>query len=219
MRKLLLTTLTLAVAGHFAFAQDSPIKFGVKAGVNLPTIAVSGDGVDDDFKDALKSSVSFYVGATADFSISPIFSIQPGLTLSGKGYKMSDEFEGASVEATSNVMYLEIPVNAVARFAAGSGNVFVGAGPYYGFALSGKTKWEASFDGETESEEEDIEFGNGEDDDIKRGDFGVNLLAGYELSNGFNIHLGYGLGLGNLSNETDVKMNNRVFSVGVGFSF
>ncbi|HWK59293.1 MAG TPA: porin family protein [Parapedobacter sp.] len=218
MRKLLLTTLTLAVAGHLAFAQDSPIKFGVKAGVNLPTVSLTGDDVDSDEKDALKSSLSFYVGATADFSISPIFSIQPGLTLSGKGYKMSDEFEGASFETTNNVMYLEIPVNAVARFAAGSGNVFVGAGPYYGFALSGKTKWEASFDGETESDEEDVEFGNG-DGETKRGDFGVNLLAGYELSNGFNIHLGYGLGLGNLSNETDVKVNNRVFSVGVGFSF
>lgn len=218
MRKLLLTTLTLAVAGHFAFAQDSPVKFGVKAGVNLPTISLTGDEVDSEDKDALKSSLSFYVGATADFFISPIFSIQPGLTLSGKGYKMSGEFEGDSFEATNNVMYLEIPVNAVARFAAGSGNVFVGAGPYYGFALSGKTKWEESFDGETESGKEDIEFGNGAGE-TKRGDFGANLLAGYELSSGFNIHVGYGLGLSNLSNDDDAKLNNRVFSIGVGFSF
>lgn len=215
--KLLFLSLTLCSLSQLAFAQDKPIKFGVKAGLNLPTISISGDEADD-YKDYLKSVTSFYVGANVDFAISELISIQPGVTLSGKGYQLKEEEDGASYTDKTNVMYLEIPLNAVASFAAGPGKVFVGAGPYYGFALSGKNKWEATYDGETDADEEDIEFGS-EEDQVKRGDFGVNLLAGYQFSSGLNLHLGYGLGLGNLSNMEDTKINNRVFSVGVGFSF
>ncbi|MGK6351088.1 porin family protein [Parapedobacter sp. DT-150] len=219
MRKLFLSTLLLTSLARLSVAQESPVKFGVKAGINLPTISLSGEALPDEYQDYLKSSASFYFGATADFFINANFSIQPGLTLSGKGYKLSEEEAGYAYHETWNVMYLEIPVNAVGRFDVGPGEVFVGAGPYYGFAVSGKSKWEEEYEGESDSGEEDIEFGSDDEADWKQGDFGLNLLAGYALTNGLNVHLGYGLGLSNLSNGTDVKMSNRVFSIGVGFSF
>lgn len=218
MRKPLICLTPLIAATLLTFAQDKPVKFGVKAGLNLPTISISGDEVDDEYSDYLKSSTSFYVGANVDFAIGEFISLQPGLTLSGKGYQLKGDEDGESFTDKTNVMYLEIPVNVVAGFAAGPGKVFVGAGPYYGIALSGKNKWEISYEGETESGEEDIEFGS-EAEQMKRGDFGVNLLAGYQLTNGLNLHLGYGLGLGNLSNTEGVSIKNRVFSVGIGFSF
>lgn len=218
MRKPLICLTPLIAATLFTFAQDKPIKFGVKAGLNLPTISVSGDEVDDEYSDYLTSSTSFYVGANVDFAIGEVISLQPGLTLSGKGYQLKADEDGASYTDKTNVMYLEIPVNAVASFAAGPGKVFAGVGPYYGIALSGKNKWEITEGGEIESDEEDIEFGS-EEEQMKRGDFGVNLLAGYQLTNGLNLHLGYGLGLSNLSNTDGVSIKNRVFSVGIGFSF
>src|SRR5690606_6333435 len=116
-------------------------------------------------------------------------------------------------EGKESIMSLDIPVNAVAKFpTGGSGNFFIGAGPYVGFGLSGKYKGEDA-NGKFEN---DIEFGSGEGKDLKRTDFGVNFLAGYQLTNGFQINAGYGLGLTNLApNSGSIK--NRVWSVGIGF--
>lgn len=222
MKKILLS-LMIVGAALTASAQTSPVKFGVKAGVNFPNVSFSE--IEED-EGKVKANTSFYLGATVDFQISEMFSVQPGLLLSGKGYKQEYSLtEGAdsfSAKFSRSVMYIEIPVNAVVSFPAGSGKVFVGAGPYYAMAISGKDKSEytETFDGETmsESESEDVDFSK--DGDTKRGDFGINALAGYQLQNGFNIHAGYGLGLSNIARDSgDFKVKNKVFSIGIGFSF
>jgi len=188
------------------------IKFGVKAGVNFAKMAVSGSDEDE----GLKALTSFQIGALVDLPISSAFSVQPGLALSGKGYKISESDEGFSVKETTNIMYLEIPVNAVYKIS----NFYVGAGPYAAFAISGKDKWTVSGDGESESDDEKLTFGSGDDADYKRGDFGVNILAGYQLNSGINIGINYGLGLSNIiPGSADYKTKNRVFSVSVGFLF
>lgn len=207
MKKLLLS-LVIAGAALTASAQTNPVKFGVKAGVTFPTMSVEGD--DDG---AVKSSTGFYVGGTVDFGISEMFTLQPGLVLSNKGAKV----DMLGISASTSLMYIEIPVNALVNIPVGDGKVFVGAGPYYGMAISGKNKFKGSFDGESISESEDVEFGDG--GDFKRSDFGVNFLGGYQLNNGFNIHAGYGLGLSNINGDSNGNSKNRVFSVGLGFSF
>lgn len=216
---------------------SSGLKYGVKAGVNFATIGLSGDDVDDDVKDALKSLTSFHVGAFVDVPVGTSFSVQPGLMLSGKGYK--EEWEDGKNEL--NIMYLEIPVNAVYKI----GGIYLGAGPYAAFAISAKLKGEdnseevedtfsranSKFSARTqalpsakisETYDEKLNIGNGEDDDIKGTDFGINLMAGYQLSSGLSIGVNYGLGLSNIEPDTegfDYKAKNRVFSISVGFSF
>ncbi|RBQ08756.1 porin family protein [Pedobacter miscanthi] len=228
MKRLVLSLLTVAGLGFAASAQTNNIKIGVKAGVTFPTFGVSGTenkGYEQ------KISTSFYVGGTVDIAVSDIFSVQPGLSLIGKGGKTDFSYFNAeignsyTVTANSKIstMYIELPVNAVFNFDLGSGKIFIGAGPYYAVAISGKNKSTASLSGGgstmTESVNEDIKFGK--DGTMKRGDFGVNFLAGYQLSNGFNIHAGYGLGLSNLdyADKNASKVTNRVLSVGVGFAF
>jgi len=214
MKKTLLSLALVAGLGLAANAQTAPAKFGVKAGITFPNMTLSTDGVSA----SQKSNTSFYLGGTVDLALSEMFAVQPGLTLIGKGTKASDTDEGGVSTEKIGIMYLEIPVNFVASFQAGSGKVFVGAGPYYAFALGGKSKYEDS----EGTYKEDIQFGSSDDDMLKGGDLGLNFLAGYQLSNGFNVHAGYGLGLTNLnpSSESDnYKIKNKVFSVGVGFSF
>lgn len=221
MKKILLL-LTLAAGLNFAAnAQDKPVSFGVKAGLALPSQTTSAMGISV----STSTKTSFYVGALANIGISPIFSVQPGLTYVNKGGKIDfsemideagfdpDDFDGTQ-KATFNFSYLELPVNLVANFNAGEGKVFVGAGPYLGYALSGNAK--------VGSISEDAEFGSGEDQ-VKRMEFGVNFLGGYQLNNGLNLHVGYGLGLSNLSNDNSSGIKsttkNKVFSVGLGFNF
>lgn len=111
-------TLILAVSmlcrTAFAQSSDSKVKFGIKAGVNFANISQSYDGDDDS---DTKAVTSFHFGGYADLSISPTFSIQPGLTLSGKGlkeeYSESEPGYSYTEKGTTNVMYLEVPVNFV----------------------------------------------------------------------------------------------------------
>ncbi|TCC98697.1 porin family protein [Pedobacter hiemivivus] len=222
MKKILLS-LMIASAGLAVKAQETGIKFGVKAGVTFPTLSYSSD-LEEGMKN--KANTSFYVGGTVDIPVGGMFTIQPGLTFSGKGDKqeasVSEGGDSFSAKSSTSLMYIEIPVNAVVSFPVGEGKVFVGAGPYYGMAISGKSKMESKMtvDGVTVSDEESNDADFGKDGDTKRSDFGVNFLGGYQLSNGFNIHAGYGLGLSNIAkNSGDLKVKNNVLSVGVGFSF
>lgn len=218
----------VAGVGMSAFAQNGPVKFGVKAGATFPNFSISGDASGDDFK----TTTSFYVGGTVTFPVSDRFSLQSGLSFIGKGTEsdnVSDIEAEAGVTVTGkakiNPLYLELPVNAIVNFEAGNGKFFVGAGPYVAMGIAGKVKVTGSATGNgstaTATVKEDIKFGTGDDDLLKRGDFGLNFLAGYELNNGFNIQAGYGLGLSNLLDVDSniASMKNRVLSIGVGYSF
>jgi len=210
MKKIL---LSLGAAFLLAAGAHAQVSYGVKAGVNLPKLVAkaSGNGVNASVETS--AATSFYVSGYANIFAAPNFVIQPGLSVQGKGGKMEIE-EGEN--ATTNIISLDIPVNAVYYIPTGNtGSIFVGAGPYAGFHLSGKEK----FMGESE----DISFGSGEDE-MKRVDFGLNFQLGYKLANGFLINGGYGLGLANLMNVESVagvntKLHNRVLSFGVGFEF
>lgn len=204
------TFLLLAVAATLAFTASAQekVQFGVKAGVAIPNMTVSAFGISA----SGDAKVSYYVGGIANIPVSPIFSVQPGLTLSNKGTKgtvtSGEEVEVGS-DARINVTYIEIPVNLVANFKAGNaGKVFIGAGPYYALGIDANAK--------SGKVKEDIKFG----EDFKRGDFGLNFLGGYQFNTGFNIHAGYGLGLSNtLIDSEGFKFKHRVFTVGLGYNF
>lgn len=212
MKKLLSVLIGLGISIG-AFAQET--SFGVKAGVNLGKYSNASDAV----KDYQKMNPSFYLTGYADLPVAPQFSIQPGISLQGKGSKFSYDGDGMDGSVTTNVMALEIPVNGVYYIpTGGSGSVFLGAGPYAAYSLSGKVKAKGNigeFGGEGES---DLDFG-GDDRDQNAFDFGLNFMAGYRLAGGFTINAGYGLGLANLSpsDNSDNKFSNRVLSFGVGF--
>ena len=213
MKKLLTVLIGLGISIG-AFAQET--SFGVKAGVNLGKYS----NVPESAKDYQKMNPSFYLTGYADLPVAPQFSIQPGISLQGKGDKYSYDSNDLDGSVTTNVMALEIPVNAVYYIpTGGSGSVFLGAGPYAAYSLSGKVKGKGNIGdiigGETEY---DLDFG-GDDRDQNAFDFGLNFMAGYRLAGGFTINAGYGLGLANLSpsDNSDNKFSNRVLSFGVGF--
>src|SRR5690606_18040387 len=135
----------------------------------------------------------------------------------GKGSKASGFVDRGDIindeldKVSQYTMWLEIPENVVAKFPTGnSGNLYLGAGPYDAFGMSGKNM----YDGE---EIRDLKFGN--DSDLKGTDFGLNFIGGYHFGSGFMIHGGYGLGLPNLSTVDvgDSKISNGVWTVGIGF--
>lgn len=215
MKKIL---LSLGVAVLFAAGAQAQTGFGFKAGLNFPSYSYGGSG---DLSDT-KSKVNFHVTGYMDARLAPGLYIQPGLSLQGKGAKFAEvAIAGNTYDISQNTMWLDVPVNFVGKFPVGGGNVFVGAGPYVGFGLSGKNKLNShNGDGDFSSTTLN-KFKFGKDETLKRTDFGLNFLAGFKLGNGLLINANYGLGLTNIagrkSPSSDLK--NRGFAVGVGFEF
>ncbi|WP_312790614.1 porin family protein [Sphingobacterium sp.] len=191
--------LSIAAALCFIAGAKAQTSYGIKAGLNFTKLKASEGNISE----TSNTSTNFYFSGYADMPLANNFSIQPGVSLQGKG--------GKSVDDTKlNLMYIEVPVNFVYSIPTGNaGNVFLGAGPYAGFGIHAKAK-----------QGNVSESGSFGDFGVKTFDAGLNLLAGFKLTNGFLVNGGYGLGLTNMakdSGETSIK--NRVFSVGVGYQF
>ena len=175
-------------------------------------IKISTDGDNPD----TETTTNFHVTGYMNAPLSTNFSIQPGISLQGKGGKFVDN---ANLEIEQNTMWIEVPVNLVGKLPVGSAtHLFLGAGPYLGFAISGQN--EVTTNGS--SSERDLEFGTDDSDDLKGIDFGVNVLGGVQLNSGLNLGAGYGIGLTDLrptESGGEGKTTNRVLSFSVGFSF
>lgn len=209
----------LIVMASESFAQT----FGVRGGLNLSNMLIKDDV--ETYSNEFEMNPGFHLGVTADFPISDVISFETGLLLSTKGFKISEKEtimgETYEIKNKLNLFYLDIPLTAKAMFDVGGAKIYGTFGPYIGVGLSGKSKFEMTFNGETESDEETIEWGSDENEsDIKRFDFGLTAGAGVAINN-IQLGLSYGLGLANISPTKDggTKINNRVLGISVGYTF
>ena len=147
--KLLIVVVALTMTSRSAVAQ---LKFGVKGGFNVANMVET----DNDETYSYDSKVGFHLGVTAEYPISKKIAIEPGLLFSTKGY----EYELLDVKVSSDLNYLEIPVNAIYKIDLRKAKILINAGPYLGYALSGKMKAsEAIFGEDEDSKEQKIEIG------------------------------------------------------------
>ncbi len=211
--KLLFVAVILTVTAE-SYAQT----FGLRAGVNFANMLVKDE--DETYSEDFKMNPGFHIGPTAEFPINDIFSFETGLIASTKGFKIDESESGFDYKLKANLIYLDIPLTAKASYDVNFGKIYGAVGPYLGMGLIGKYKSEMSFGGETETDTEDVEWGSGEDADLKRLDYGLTVGAGVEI-NGIQVGLSYGLGLANTSpdSEGDYKASHRVLSVSIGYKF
>ncbi len=221
MKKQVLVLLTL----FGTLSTYAQVSFGVKAGFS--SASVSAEEAD------LSRLSAWHAGAIADISLAENFSLQPQLLVSAKGAKQkgfsetieipgfpSETVEYPSSKAT--LTYIELPINFLYKHEAGAGKIFVGAGPYVGFGLSGKIKTDGEDDGDIKFDGKTFEEA-GESDEaamhLKRMDAGANFLAGYELKNGLLFSVNYSLGLTNIAPEEGDKWKNSYLGISVGYLF
>jgi len=211
-----------------ANAQKSSVI--LRGGLNLANISIADNGRIDD----AKTLTSFQAGIIGNFEVSEFFSLQPGLLVSGKGTKTQDgdPADANYFKATTNPVYLEVPLNLVLKGPiGGDAKIFGGAGPYIAIGIAGKNKVEGKFLGAAFNTESDIEWS---DDDpttldyeegagfgiLKRFDYGLNGTAGIETKN-IVFSVNYGLGLAKLQSGSDSSDDDnnkhRVLSFTIGF--
>jgi len=187
--------------------------FGVRGGFNLSNVLIKYDG--ETWSDDFKMKPGFHIGPTMEIPLSEVVSIDGALLYTTKGTKMkeSETYQNTTYEykSTTTLNYLELPVNLKVKFDIGSIIGFGAIGPYFGYALSGKSKYEESINGNSSSETEDIDFD--EDGDLKRFDFGMGFTGGIEVGK-MQFGINYGLGLSNISqySDDDETVKNRNLS-------
>lgn len=227
-----LSLFAALLLGNDCQAQDM-ITYGVKGGYNFANVRATRKS------DIVSNSAigSFAVAAYMDISFSDYFSLQTGLTVNGKGSTITVGDKNTNLtwtEYKSNPVYLELPVNAVAKIPIGDMfdrcNIILGGGPYVAMGVSGKNNISGQKIGVSFSEDQNIKFSN-EDQPVnstnyygefKKYDFGLNALAGIEYHWAtFNINYSYGLvNVNPGANLTQIdRFKNRVWSVMFGVRF
>ena len=228
MKKLVLFILCFSFISLNIIAQKS--RAILRGGLNLANVSITENGRIDD----AKTLASFQAGIIGDINLADFISLQPGLLVTGKGSKTQSGYPSDAnyFKATSNPLYIEVPLNLVLKAPIGDDTkFFAGAGPYLAVGIAGKNKTEGKIFGAAFSSEKNIEWS---DDDpttldyeegagfgiMKRFDYGLNGTAGFETKN-IVLSANYGLGLAKLqsgsNSSEDDKNKHRVLSFTIGF--
>ncbi|MES2477823.1 MAG: porin family protein [Bacteroidota bacterium] len=199
----------LLVSGFFALQNNASAQLSIspEAGYQMSKVRYEIAGKEDngDFKSGLR------FGANLGLGVSDHLILQGGAFFSGKGGDIN--MLGFDVSRTFN--YIDIPVvlNYMTGVATGS-RFFIGAGPYWSYAIGGNNKALGT--------KTDVEIGsNAATDDIRPMDFGINANIGFLLSGGFYVRGMYAHGLTNIlpGGDSDNSMRNSSLSLSLGYNF
>lgn len=212
--------MIFALSCSVALAQETgKMSFGILGGVNFQNLNgkdMSGDKLENEM------ILGYHIGANVQIPLAPQFYFQPGLLFSTKGAKQTYDVLGTSYTNTTKLSYIEMPLNLVYKAMLGNGYFMLGFGPYIGYGIAGKV----SLEGGSENVESDVEFQNVvETTDpltvpyVKAFDFGGNIFAGYELSNGIFAQFNTQLGLVNINPEYKILPDDKSSVKNTGFGF
>ncbi|MCC9135019.1 porin family protein [Pontibacter silvestris] len=221
---LLIAIVVLGFATTKVNAQQQPVHFGIRAGVNLADwqgeTMNSAQGLIGLSEGSVSSSMreGFHVGGYVSIPVAPGFEIEPGLQYSQKGTKLTGkmpvdglDFLNANVTITNKAEYIDLPV--LARLYVGNGfNIY--AGPQISYLVSNKVEAKAGALGfNALNQEFDMNSG------FREVDFAVSGGLGYRFTNGFNVSAGYDLGLSPIDANGSFETYNRVVKASIGYSF
>jgi hypothetical protein len=202
MKKIVILALGL-FAATAADAQD--IRFGVKAGLNLPNI-IKDDG-NNDF--STKINPGFNAGVTVDIPLVSGLAFTPEILFASKGYKATTTLG----EFTQTTYFVDVPILASIKVAGSGLNIVVG--PQVSFLTSTKNKFDSGFGTVENQYDEDA-------DKFKKSLLGGVIGLRFDINDKFDIHGRYALDF-QKNNEDGTnrtpEFKNQVFSVGVGVKF
>ncbi|MDR1631666.1 MAG: outer membrane beta-barrel protein [Dysgonamonadaceae bacterium] len=188
------------------------------------------------YEDSQSARLNFTAGMLFEFKFGKYVSFQPELLYVQKGcngqaytsdmylYMESGNYiPNVLVEATMKINYLEMPFNLLFNIPIGKNRaIFLGGGPSFAYALSGKLTYNPSKEGITfylANEEKEFDVFSEDDQILNRFDTGLNLLAGFHI-NRFFLRAGYDIGLiATNTDESYAYFENNCFSLTAGVKF
>lgn len=205
-------------------AASGQVRLGVSGGVNLSRLSYEPR---ERYTTAPDERIlpSYRVGGVIDISLATPFALQTGVFLSGKGGKSRFTGTAGSYTHTMTPSYLEIPADLLIKpYITRELRLYMGLGPYLGIGLGGKSRYSGSdVPGGAYTDKHKLAYGNGDNDDLKKRDFGGNLMAGFEFNSGLLIGVRYGISFTNNAPKANLDapktLRNKVFGVEVGYLF
>jgi outer membrane protein with beta-barrel domain len=184
MKKLIFLTVLVILGMTVTNAQTPTFRWGPTAGVNFS--GANGD-IDD-----IDSRTGFRAGVVASLEISELFSVQPEVVYSMRGWKEQN--------LTIKIDYVEVPVMADFEIVDG---LSLQGGPIIGFNISAE-----QVNGMTV----DIQ------DNVESVSFSAAIGAQYELPIGLFFNVRYDTGINNINaNDNDFVIRNSNLGLSAGF--
>jgi len=215
MKKLILglavTASSLAFAQQTPSSSSNPVTFGVKGGMNVSSLS-KDEGLDDQ-----KSKIGFNAGVFANIPIAESFSIQPEVIYNDLGSKSTRKtnFGGNEYKAdySTNLGYIAVPVMFQYNLIP---NLYLEAGPEFGFLVSAKDKLKTSTNGNTDNSMTSTL----NKDDFQTFNFGIGIGAGYYFTQNLGLTARYTAGVTDIfKNNSGDAVRNNVFQVGLAYKF
>ena len=224
MQKIFLTTAILCVASFGVITgqtrttmattqvatENKTASFGVKANANMSNFMLRNViGVTSNM--GMGFSTGFFVKLESDK-----LALQTELLLQHR----TSSLKVLILNTDYKYWGLELPVYLMGQVAIGSGKFFIGAGPYAGYGLDA-TISPGNFDLYNDYDIRILGIDLFKGTVMKRWDFGLGAIAGYELDGGFIINVSYQAGFVDLQHAVSSLMNmkNQTVSFGLGYKF
>ncbi len=194
---------------------QAQVRYGARLGLNYTDVSIKsgGETVNADPR------LGFHFGAVGEIAFGDVVSIVPSLTFSQYGAAIKQEIPLiGKVESSIRLNYLQLGLPVGYKIDLDKVKIHIAAGPYASMGISGKGKSEV-FGSTTEG---DVKFGNNDDSDIRRGDFGLLFSPGIEFPVGDGallININYGLGLANTAPKGDSDNSSKNTMIGLSVSY
>lgn len=201
MKKILIIAIAFLGTSSLINAQE-PIRFGLKAGVNLTTLG-SIEFLSEEYD--YKYRPGFTAGLFAELPLGKSFHFIPEINYSEKGGNVKETVGGTTGELRQKVNYLDVPL-AFSYYITPSFRAFVG--PQVSFFLSQSTR--TYVNGEQQGDN------NTSSDDIAKTVVGGLAGLSYDLTSNLNLNARYMRDLQDSYTGDAVGLDNVVNS---GFSF
>jgi hypothetical protein len=177
------------------------IKSGYTFGLNLSSLTLKAKEISS----YPETMGGIHLGGFYEMPFTGNFAFKPGLLFSAKGsnYKID------TVQYSLAPVYIEVPLIIAYNLGSDVVKISLFAGPYFACGIGGLAM-------DLKGNLKDINFGSGENKDLKLFDIGLNFGAGINIK-GLLISAQCGIGLANITSETTfvTEMKNKVFGISI----
>jgi hypothetical protein len=199
MKKLILSVSAIII---FTMASQAQVIMGIKAGGNLNNQRISASTgslyAGDKFK-------GYHAGILAEIPLGANFYLQPQVLFAKKGATHLSSVN--NFETKVRLSYIELPANIIYKSNIPIGNLFIGTGASFSYAVGGNEQY-----GDVTKK-----LYSGPVKNWERKDINLNFTAGLELTNGLFVSANWQKGMMDIYKPADASIKNKSFSVSVGY--
>lgn len=207
MKKTVLLFFVIAIPA-LSFAQlqtligeetiNDKVRFGIKVGIAFSNVQTTYSQTYNPGYEKPGFKRGIIAGGYANIILNKNFIFQPAILMINKGMEEKNQYSSYP----TNLNYVELPLNLLYNSTSPKGSFFIGGGPALSY-YTGETLFYSGYN------------------ELKKLDFGINLLTGYEIPIGFSLNIHYTYGLPNVSGNKEYipELKNRSIGLAIGYTF